>query len=86
MHQGKIKNKFLLRLKSDNIEKLDKIFRHLIVEKRFDALLLTPIVFKKDNKAIYRVKMSIASLVAFKNHLDRLVSYDFFEVFEYKEW
>jgi hypothetical protein len=81
-----VKNEFLLRITSNNIEKLDNVFRNLISQKEFDAVLLTPNLFKEENKAIYRVRISPASLIELKKRIDCLIAYRSFKLFEFKEW
>ena len=86
INKSGVKNRFLLRFKSDNIERLDQLFRLLIAEKHFNAVLLNTNIFKEENKAIYRVSISPSDLVEFKKRLDKLVHYKSFQVFEFKEW
>ena len=81
-----VKNEFLLRITSNNIEKLDDAFRHLIAEKEFEAVLLNPNIFKEENKAIYRVEISPLSLIKLKKRLDSIIPDNSFKLFEFKEW
>ena len=79
-------HEFLLNLKSDNIEKLDELFTGLIACKEFNADLMLHKVFKKEKHAVYRIRITAASLIAFKKRFDAECCFESFELFEYKDW
>jgi hypothetical protein len=81
-----VKNDFVLRYISEDIEKFDEIFKGLIVLEEFDAILINFIILKPENKVLYRVRISLASLFEFKKRLEETTCYHGFELFEYKEW
>jgi len=77
---------FFLNLKSDHIEKVDELFRSLIVHEEFNAALDVHIVFKNEKIGVYKVKMPANSLLTFKRRLEEACCLKSFELFEYKEW
>jgi len=77
---------FFLKLRSDHIEKVDEIFRSLIVHEEFDAALDMHMVLKTEEIGVYKVKMPAKCLLAFKRKLEELCCLKSFELFEYKEW
>jgi hypothetical protein len=83
---SKVKNEFLLHLKSHNIQKLDQAFIGLINGKEFDAAIISKKIFKEENKIAYLVRISAASLIHFKKKLDAIITYESLQLFEFKEW
>lgn len=84
--EGNSGNEFLLHLKSGDIEKKDQLFLELLADETFAASLIGWKIFKEENEAAYRIRISAPSLILFKKRFDALITYDSLELFEYKEW
>jgi hypothetical protein len=81
-----VKNEFLLHLQSGNIEKADISFLDLIKSEEMNIDLLSRKIFKEENKAAYRIKISAYSLILFKKKIDEMINYESLQLFKYVEW
>jgi len=81
-----VKNEFLLHLQSPDIEKEDLAFLNLIESKEMNVDLLGRKIFKEENKAAYRIKISAYSLILFKKKIDEVINYESLQLFKYEEW
>jgi len=81
-----IKNVYVLSFTSGNIIKFNQLFIQLLAFEEFEASLIKQMIIEEENKALYWVKISLASLFEFKKELKKIAYYKSFELFEYKEW
>jgi hypothetical protein len=77
---------FIFSFKSQNIERLDKSLQHLMKSEEFNTEIVAHKLFKKEQRIMYRVKMPVSSLIAFKRKVDTEPEVELFELFEFREW
>jgi len=63
-----MKNEFILHVKHPDINKQDKVFRHIIAREEFHADLVSDKILKKEKEAFYRIIISPPALIRLKRN------------------